>query len=367
MRIIINQPRASYFIGGAEMISFDHAVNLYNLGHEIFFITISPKSIKLKYSSQFRKFKKNYSNKINIIELKQDKKIEYIYDIQPGENRCRWNIESIFYNQKLYEYICQKKEKYNAIFSYYNLDAVFIPKNYISKNVLYLCGIPRQQNDFQGSFLSVYDTVVAISNEVRESWKKYCNCEIKIISTGVDCNRFIPRKSKREISSKKVTLLYIGRLIERKNVDKIIYAYEKLKEKYDLNLIIVGDGPERKKLELISSDCMFTGAVSNTEDYYKNADIFISPSLYGEGLQGTILEAMSSGLIVVATNTEINRQLLNDNHGFVVEPTIESIVEGIIEAIRLSNQIKISNKNRNYVLNNYNWETKAKEILEELR
>lgn len=365
MKIIINQPRASYFVGGAEMISLDHAINLLHLGHEISFITILPKSINLNYSPQFEKFKKEYSEKINIIEIEQDKKIEYIYDIQPGEDRCRWNVESIFYNQKLYEYINYRRKKFDVIFSYYNLDAVFIPRKYIRKNVLYLCGIPKEQNDFQGSFLSAYDKVLAISNEVKQSWEKYCRYEIKVVSTGVDCNRFAPSITPR-IHSNKKRLLYVGRLIERKNVDKIIYAYEQLKKDYELELTIVGDGPERKKLELIKSDCIFTGTVSNTENYYRNADIFISPSVYGEGLQGTILEAMSSGMTVVATNTQINRQLLSDDRGYVIEPNLESIINGIKKALEISDSTKML-KNRTYILDNYNWQIKAKEILEELK
>ena len=40
MKIIINQPRASYFAGGAEMISLEHAVNLFKLNHEVYFFTI---------------------------------------------------------------------------------------------------------------------------------------------------------------------------------------------------------------------------------------------------------------------------------------------------------------------------------------
>ena len=41
MKIIINQPRASYFVGGAEMISFDHAINMLKLNNEVYFFTKS--------------------------------------------------------------------------------------------------------------------------------------------------------------------------------------------------------------------------------------------------------------------------------------------------------------------------------------
>ena len=97
MKIIINQPRASYFIGGAEMISFDHAANFLQLGHEVYFFTISPKSIGLNYSKPFKNFYDRFKDKVKFIEIKQDSKIKYIYSIVPGEDRCRWNIESIYY------------------------------------------------------------------------------------------------------------------------------------------------------------------------------------------------------------------------------------------------------------------------------
>ncbi|MBO5095684.1 MAG: glycosyltransferase family 4 protein [Bacilli bacterium] len=365
MKIIINQPRSSYFVGGAERISFDHAINFYALGHEVHFITLSPRSVGLEYSEPYKKFYEEYSNKISIIEINQDEKARYIYEIEPGEDRCRWNIESIFYNQRLYEYLSEKNTIYDFVFSYYNLDAVFIPRKLINKNVLYLCGIPKQQNDFQGSFLSAYDKVIAISMEVKESWKKYYKEEMKVVSTGVDCNRFLLKSSQSE-EKKEITLLYVGRLISRKNVDKIILAFERLKKKYKLKMVIVGDGPDRNRLEKISKYATFVGVVSNTEKYYQEADIFISPSEYGEGLQGTILEAMSCGLTIVATNSKINKELLEDGRGFVVEPTLDSTIEGIIKAIE-SNRKIIAQKNRKYVLEHYNWIEKTSKLVEVIK
>ena len=61
MKIIINQPRTSYFVGGAEMISLEHAVNLFKLNHEVYFFTIKPKSIGMNYSIQFKKFINKYN------------------------------------------------------------------------------------------------------------------------------------------------------------------------------------------------------------------------------------------------------------------------------------------------------------------
>lgn len=362
MKIIINQPRSSYFVGGGEMISFDHALNMYKLGNEVYFFTIDPKSIGLDYSIRYLDFYKKYNNKIHFIELEQNSSIKYIYDIKPGEDRCRWNVESIFYNHVLYDYLKSDNKHYDVIFSYYNLDAVFVPNELIDKNILYLCGVPKTQNDYQGSFLYAYDKVIAISDDTKESWKKYAINGINVISTGVDTELFDINNNKEHES---INLLFVGRLISRKNVDLVIKAYKELKKDYDITLTIVGDGPEIDNLKKISKDCIFTGVVNNTYDYYNNSDIFISPSEYGEGLQGTILEAMSCGLTVVATDTKITSELLNDNRGVLVNPNVDSVIDGIKKAILIRDNNALSN--RNYIVENYSWETKVKELLEEFK
>lgn len=365
MKVIINQPRSSYFVGGAEMISFDHARYFLELGNDVSFFTISPQSIGQNVSTQYKEFCEKYRQKINIVEIEQDQKIIDIYKIQPGEDRCRWNIESIFYNQKLYDYLSSNNSKFDAIISYYNLDAVFLPKNLVTNNVLYLCGTPKQQDDYQGSFLSVYDRVFAISEKVESYWKRYYKDKIDVVSTGVDNNRF-SLKTFSKTDTKTTNILYVGRLIARKNVDKIIFAVENLRKKYLINLTIVGDGPERTRLEKISKNTVFTGVVSNTEQYYKNADIFVSPSEYGEGLQGCILEAMSCGLTVVATNSEINKIFLKEGRGFIVEPTIDKITEGIEKAIKINFE-QVAKKVRKYIIDNYNWIDKVYTIQERLK
>lgn len=364
MKIIINQPRASYFVGGAELVSFEHAVNFLKLGNEVHFFTISPKSIGLEYSSQFKDFQKNFADRITIVEINQHPRAVDVYKIQPGENQYRWNVESIHYNKKLYNTLYNFNEEFDVIFSYYNLDAVFVPENKVKKSILYLCGTPKQKDDFQGSFLSAYDKVIAISDTVKQYWQMYRKSQIEVISTGVDFEKFSPLKHKLN-NGKTIKLLYVGRLIARKNVDKIIHAYEKLKNKYPLSLTIVGDGPEREQLEAISQSTIFTGVVANTEDYYKNSDIFISPSEYGEGVQGVMLEAMSCQMTIVATNSDINKTLLENERGFVVEPTIDSVVSGIEKALT-ANRKEIGQKSRQFILENYNWLEITKKIQEHI-
>ena len=185
-----------------------------------------------------------------------------------------------------------------------------------------------------------------------------------VVSTGIDCENF-SLKDLQVKNSACITVLYVGRLTSRKNVDKIIYAFEKLYKKYRLKLIIVGDGPERERLENISKCVKFTGTIIDTEKIYKQADIFVSPSEYGEGLQGTILEAMSCGLTVVATETQVNKQLLANGRG--IDIRIGRFNSGRIEKAINADRKVIAKQCREYVVKNYNWENKISEILEVIK
>lgn len=367
MEIIINQPRASYFVGGGELISFDHAANMVKLGNHVSFFTIKPQSVGLSYSKQYKTFFEQYNGNIKFVELDQDSKARDIYSVTPGEDRCRWNIESIFYNKVLTERLIRDGKIYDAMLSYYNLDAVYTPNKFILKNVLYLCGTPKYRDDFQGSFLSVYDRVIAITEEVKQYWQIYRKDNINVVSTGVNCERFVPLDEKVNTKTNLIKLLYVGRLISRKNVDKIIYAVKELSKTIPVLLTIVGDGPERNNLEELAGDLRieFKGVVSEVEEYYKSADIFVTPSAFGEGVQGTVLEAMSSGLIIVATDTAANRVLLKDGRGVLIEPTEDGVVRGVKEALTLDRQ-KLANDVRKYIVDNYNWLEKTRQIQEEI-
>ena len=75
---------------------------------------------------------------------------------------------------------------------------------------------------------------------------------------------------------------------------------------------------------------------------------------------------MSCGLTVVATNTQVNRELLANGRGIIVEPTINSIIDGIKKAVDVD-RFKIAQDSRKYILNNYDWSRKSNEILEVLK
>jgi len=132
-------------------------------------------------------------------------------------------------------------------------------------------------------------------------------------------------KKNLAIQNKKI-ILYVGQLIKRKGVKYLIDAYEKLKkDKKDICLIIVGDGPEKNELEQRSKrteDIYFMGWVSEEEKikYYSISDLFILPTL--QDVWGLVInEAMCLGLPVISTYTAGASfdLIMQGKNGFVVE------------------------------------------------
>jgi glycosyltransferase involved in cell wall biosynthesis len=89
-----------------------------------------------------------------------------------------------------------------------------------------------------------------------------------------------------------------------------------------LRLVLVGDGPERERLQLLSPDAIFSG-IRRGEDlarHYASADVFLFPSLT-ETFGNVVPEAMASGLPVVAFDHAAAGQLLrHGDNGLLASP-----------------------------------------------
>lgn len=125
-----------------------------------------------------------------------------------------------------------------------------------------------------------------------------------------------------------VTLGTVGRLDPIKNHAVLLRAFAGLDPHgRDLRLVIVGDGPLRATLEALARSLeihqrvTFTGNRDDIPDLLRAVDLFVLPSI-NEGISNTILEAMASGLPVVASNVGGNPELVVDGvTGRLYDPT----------------------------------------------
>ena len=134
---------------------------------------------------------------------------------------------------------------------------------------------------------------------------------------------------KRKLSYSKnntlaVRIISVGRLTEQKGYHFLLTAINLLKEKRKVELDIIGDGPLRNKLEQqaqslgLAQKVNLLGYRTDVLELMSGADIFISSSLW-EGFPTVILEAMTIGIPVIATDIPGTRELIdNGNTGILV-------------------------------------------------
>jgi len=142
--------------------------------------------------------------------------------------------------------------------------------------------------------------------------------------------REIKKRMEYPLEKGTINITYIGTLDKIKGVDILIKAFNELKGK-NLRLLIVGDGPERKKLENIAGNHVrFLGKI----DYrlipyiYKKSDIIVIPSKWPEPFSRVLLEATYYGKPIIATNVGGNSEgVIDGRNGFLVKPDITDIKE----------------------------------------
>ena len=138
------------------------------------------------------------------------------------------------------------------------------------------------------------------------------------IYNGVDTAKFcpgtsslpLPVSSQGETRDVRCVIGSIGRMAAVKNYPSLVQAFIRLCRQSpapeDLRLVIVGDGPVRAECQALidaaglTDQALFPGDRSDTPDWLRSFDVFVLPSL-GEGISNTILEAMATGLPVVAS------------------------------------------------------------------
>lgn len=174
---------------------------------------------------------------------------------------------------------------------------------------------------WKGAFLRTADGIVAVSKFAHDAAVRHGAdpARIEVILNGVDLDLFQPRPPDpatraRYAPGGQRILLTVARLIERKGVDTMLHALPAvLRRVPGLHYVVVGDGPDRGRLEALRVELglqphvTFAGAVSTDQllAHYSAADLFVMPNRElangdSEGFGLVFLEANASGKAVIA-------------------------------------------------------------------
>lgn len=244
-----------------------------------------------------------------------------------------------------------------------------VPRKYLFLTPLFKCLVKYCLNNRPIEIVCVSE---AAYNTIIKELNSDCLSRITIIPHCINSGVFSGRDISKDAPNRKKQVLYVGRMVPEKGINLIIELI-KHSNQDELDFVLVGDGVLLQKLkeELSSySNVIITGAVRDKKllsKIYADSDYLLVPSVRTnkwEELFGiVIIEGMSSGLVVLATDHVGPRELIaNGVNGFVYADkedytrylnTINTLGEGEIKSIKTQAKEKSSFYDISFVVNKW--------------
>jgi glycosyltransferase involved in cell wall biosynthesis len=208
----------------------------------------------------------------------------------------------------------------------------------------------RQQKSYRGAYVNstfnTADVIVTLSTDWEE-WVQGVVSGPRVITVHNSIARSTPPK---DISKQTSQLLFLGRIGKRKGAFDLLNAIAAVKEEFpDVYLIMGGDGEVDKAAAMarelgIEENVKFAGWVRGDEKkqlFFESA-AFLLPS-YSEGMPMSVLEALSSGLPVIASSIgSISEQISDGVEGYLISPgdidALASRIETVLSASEMASR-----------------------------
>lgn len=350
--------------GGGEIWDLRMAENLRELGVEVRFYLGKPRSGDLTHPPA----------NFEYVEVETPHLQELAYSMPPGVGGAMWDLDAWLFTRRAVDRL--RGTDYNVIHVNSRPHFAHHVDSFRQPVVVKMNGPPYSLwydllNPFTSSYrlLERFDEVIATGVTV-EAIRENSACDVTMINPGVDTVVFSPGDQKEPRDTN--TILFVGRFVPSKNIGLLLEAFDYVNQFHDTELVLVGDGPLRDKLEMKASKLRledsveFTGYVDNEElpTYYRDADIFVLSSR-NDNHPITILEAMSSGIPVVAPRVGWIPELVDDEEtGLLYEKgSKDGLVEAINGALRDGELRKEMGRNaRRKAVEGFDWSERAERL-----
>jgi L-malate glycosyltransferase len=286
-----------------------------------------------------------------------------IHKLPIGKSEKNLHFQSkkdlLVYSWKAYRYGKKllKKEKYDISHSFFSVPCGFLSLlfkwQFRIPYVVSLRGadVPGYSERFSCLYSLLKPIIILIWNKsgavvsnsegLKElALKSKPDQKIEIVFNGIDTDFYKPDFEKKP-GNEFIITPGASRITARKGLIYLVKAVEKLRDDYpQIRLKILAEGNEKENLtnyvqmKKLEKEVSFPGFIpkDRTPSYYQEASIFVLPSL-NEGMSNAMLEAVSSGLPILATNTGGSKELVGEReNGFIIK---EKDVQDIIDKIKI--------------------------------
>lgn len=305
-------------LAGAEMMVKDLAIGLYELGCEVVVVSL-------------------YKRESPLVDELLEKNIRIVY----LEKKRGLDVTLFRRISKLI-----RNEKPDVVHTHLNVVKYVIPCavfNHVKGRVHTVHNIAEKEQGKGDRIITRFYAkycnlkLVAISPIIRTSIVdeyRISGDTVPMIFNGRNLDEF---QTKKKYSEKEyIEFLHVGRFSDQKNHIMLINAFaDALKQNPKLRLVLVGDGPllgevkEKVLLLGIGENVEFLGLRTDVNNLMNNADVFLLPSKY-EGMPISLIEAMASGLPIIATNVGGVSDMINERSGLLIQVDQQELTRAML-------------------------------------
>jgi glycosyltransferase involved in cell wall biosynthesis len=203
------------------------------------------------------------------------------------------------------------------------------------------------------------DVVFSLGGKLTTILKKQGVSRDKILQIPIGIDRSWIRESPLEINEKR-KFVFIGRYERRKGIEELTSVLKRLIMAHDFSFEFIGEVPERKQ---IKAGCIcYHGKITDAQkikNILSESDILVCPS-YSEGMPTVILEAMASGMAIIASDVGAVSEQVNDENGILVQPGNTGELESAMLAFMKMNDQELCQMKKNgisRIKEDFLWET----------
>ena len=209
------------------------------------------------------------------------------------------------------------------------------------------------------------DYLLATSEEIREvALELYAHPRSEVMTNAVDTERFAPLDATERASGGRRRLVVPRRLFPKNGVEYLVRAMPLICEVADVEACIVGDGPERERLEALAVELgvaervEFLGARSNRDmpAILNHAEVAVVPSLM-EATSIAALEAMACGVPVAASAVGGLPEIIDQDVGALFEPADPgALATAVVDLLERGSLRELGREGRRRVVANWSLE-----------